>query len=340
MDFIQQYGTFLAEIATTVVAILVVALGLLAIFSKDKSKSDTRIEVKHINKKYKGIHNSLQSQLLDKKAYKEYIKTCKKQEKISTTPDKPKKRVFVVKFDGDIKASAVTHLREEITAILMVATPQDEVVVLIDSGGGMVHCYGLASSQLQRVRDHMIPLTIIIDKLAASGGYMMACVGNQILAAPFAIVGSVGVVGQLPNFRRWLKSHDIDYEQETAGEYKRTLTMFGENTEKAREKFRSELNETHDLFKQFVAAHRPQLDLNIIATGEHWYGLDALEKNLVDKLMTSDDYLLTTSKTCELYSVVHKGKKSLSERFAATASATFSKVFFRWQKDVQDARFT
>ena len=147
-------------------------------------------------------------------------------------------------------AHEVESLREEITAIISIANPsKDKVLIRLESGGGVVHGYGLAASQLQRIKSAGIPLSVAIDKVAASGGYMMACVADEILAAPFAIVGSIGVIAQIPNFNKILKKNDVEFEQITAGEFKRTLTLFGENTDKAREKFREEIEQTHDLFK-------------------------------------------------------------------------------------------
>ncbi len=327
MHTFSQYWVFLAETITVVFAILVIAFGLMVLFSKNKSSDRSRIEIKKLNDCYDDLRDQLQENVLDKKEFKRYIKDEKKREKEAAHEKTERKRLFVIKFDGDMKASAVTHLREEITAVLTIATPKDEVAVLIETGGGFTHAYGLASSQLQRLRDRHIPLTTIIDKIGASGGYMMACVGNRILAAPFAIVGSIGVVGQLPNFHRWLKKNDIDYELETAGEYKRTLTMLGENTDKAREKFRAEIEDVHVLFKQFVSLHRPQVNIKEIATGEHWFGQRALEKNLVDELTTSDDYLFAQSKIADLYLIRHQSKKSLSERLFSASTQMLSRVF-------------
>jgi serine protease SohB len=209
----------------------------------------------------------------------------------------------------------VASLREEITAILMVANEKDEVFVRLDSGGGIVNAYGLAASQLMRIRERNIPLTVAVDKVAASGGYMMACVANKIIAAPFSIVGSIGVVAQIPNFHRLLKKHDIDYEQFTAGEFKRTVTMFGENTEEARVKFRKEVEDIHLLFKDFITQHRPQVDIVKVSTGEHWPGIRALENQLVDELKTSDDYLLENSKNADLFEIKFTTKKSVLEKF-------------------------
>jgi serine protease SohB len=145
---------------------------------------------------------------------------------------------------------------------------------------------------------------------------MMACVAEKIIAAPFAVIGSIGVVAQLPNFNRLLKEHNVDFELHTAGEYKRTLTLFGENTAAAREKFREELEDTHALFKTFVNDNRPQLDIAQVATGEHWYGTRALERRLIDNVQTSDDYLLAASKDKDIYEVKYKRRQALPERLA------------------------
>jgi serine protease SohB len=269
--------------------------------------------------------------LLSKEALKEKEKTDKKQAKLQAKEDKAKaktgddktpekSRVFVVDFNGSIDAKEVSSLREEITAILSVATSEDEVFVRLESGGGMVHGYGLASSQLDRVRQHNVPLTVSVDKVAASGGYMMACVANTIISAPFAIVGSIGVIAQLPNFNKLLKKHDIDFEQFTAGEFKRTVTMFGENTEKGKEKFIEELEETHVLFKNFVSERRPSLDMAKVATGEHWFGTTALDLGLVDSIQTSDDYLQQKSTDYKVVAVKYEIKKGLAEKFSKAAS--------------------
>jgi serine protease SohB len=199
--------------------------------------------------------------------------------------------VFVLGFHGDIRAHAVRNLREEISALLTLAEPEDSVVVRLESSGGMVHAYGLAAAQLTRIRERGIPLTVCVDKVAASGGYLMACVADRIVAAPFAMVGSIGVLAQIPNFHRLLKKHDIDYELLTAGQYKRTLTVFGRNTDTARQKFAEELEDTHALFREFVQRYRPGLDVAAVATGEVWFGERAQGLGLVDTLGTSDALL-------------------------------------------------
>ena len=233
--------------------------------------------------------------------------------------------VYVVRFDGDVRASAAENLREEITAILSAAVPGDEVVAVVESGGGMVHAYGFAASQLARVREKQICLTVCVDKVAASGGYMMACVADRILAAPFAMLGSIGVVAQIPNFHRVLQKNDVDVEIMTAGEYKRTLTMFGRNTDQARDKFREELEDIHALFKGFVSQYRPALDITRVSTGEAWFGKQALELGLVDELRTSDDYLQAAAERAEILDVRYVERKKFPERLGLAAQVAIER---------------
>ena len=271
----------------------------------------------------------------DKKAAKEQAKADKKAAKEDSDETKEvESKLFVIDFNGSIDAKEVTSLREEISAILSVATKDDEVFVRLESGGGMVHGYGLASSQLDRVRQNEIPLTVSVDKVAASGGYMMACVANKIISAPFAILGSIGVIAQVPNFHKLLKKNDVDFEQFTAGEFKRTVTMFGENTPKGKEKFTEELEETHVLFKDFVLAHRPSLDVAKVATGEHWFGTKALELGLVDTIQTSDDYLQSKSKSHNIVAIKYAMHKTLAEKFSKAATLSVTNVLGKlWQNN-------
>ncbi len=323
---LAEYGFFLAKTLTIVLAIIIVFGCIISLAGKNKEKSKDRICVKKLNDKYKDMARTLQRAILRKADWKKLEKQSKKEEKSLDKEETPRKRVFVVHFHGDVRAAAVKALREEINAILLVADHNDEVVLCLESPGGIVPGYGLAAAQLQRLRKANIHLTVIVDKIAASGGYMMACVANQILAAPLAILGSIGVIAQIPNFHRFLKKRDIEFEQIMAGEYKRTLTLFGENTEKGREKLQQEVNETQKLFKEFVFENRPQLDLNRVATGEHWYGTQALDLKLVDGLLTSDDYLLQKSKHNDLFEICYKSKKPLVSRFAALANQAYNGI--------------
>ncbi len=322
MEFLSEYGMFLAKAATLVVAALVIVGGVVALIVRSGSHPEAlgRLDIRCLNEKYDDMTLALKSAILPKKALKQFQKERKAREKQHEKIER--RRIFVLNFHGDIRAAAVASLREEVTAVLTAAQPEDEVIVRLESAGGLVHSYGLAAAQLLRIRDRRIKLTVAVDKVAASGGYMMACVADRIIAAPFAILGSIGVIAQLPNFNRLLKKHDVDFEQFMAGEHKRTVTLFGENTDKGRQKFQEEIEDVHTLFKDFVKTHRPQIDLERVATGEHWFGARALESRLVDELRTSDDVLLDASASADLYEIIYTGKKPwLARMLAQTGEA-------------------
>jgi len=336
MEFLYDYLLFFGKTATIVIAIGLI-LGLLVgnILRLKQQTSDDRIDIKPLNDRYEAMESAFRHQLLDKKALKAWHKEQKQaaKEKAKQTAadsadkEAADKRIFVLDFDGDIRASQVERLREEITALLTIATADDEVVVRLESPGGVVHGYGLGASQLQRLRDSGIKLTVAVDKVAASGGYLMAVVADRIIAAPFAIVGSIGVVLQLPNFNKLLKKHDIEFEQITAGEHKRTLSIFGENTAAGRKKTKEEIEITHQQFKDFITRHRPEVDLKVVATGEHWQAIEALEMKLVDELKTSDQYLLEASREYPLYQVEFHVKQSLQQKLASAMQMAFERVF-------------
>ncbi|MBB72433.1 MAG: protease SohB [Legionellales bacterium] len=335
MEFLADYGLFLAKTATFVTAFLILLGAGIAVSTKGGDKDKKKLRIKKLNDRYQTMADTLKTAALSKKERKLAHKAEKKQQKLKQKSGdiENRRRIFVVNFNGDIRAHAVEQLRDAITAILTVATPKDEVVICLESGGGVVHGYGLGASQLRRVRDRGIPLTVIIDKVAASGGYMMACVADHIIAAPFAFIGSVGVLVQLPNFHRLLKQKHVDFEQLSAGEFKRTLSLFGENTRQGREKLQQEIDETHDIFKAFVKENRPQLDIDKIATGEHWLGTQALRLNLIDKISTSDDYLLNASETADLYSVEYKAKKKLGDKLAGQANSFMNRILTSWHNE-------
>lgn len=334
MEFLSEYGLFLAKTVTFVVAALVIVASLASLGLQGRKHDKGHIEIQKLNDSYEAMTETMELEILSSAEYKKQKKQRAKDAKLKTKDEAKsesvKRRVFLLNFKGDIRASAVENLREEITAVLSQATTNDEVVVRLESAGGMVHSYGLASSQLDRIRKKGIPLTACVDKVAASGGYMMACVADKILAAPFAMLGSIGVVAQLPNFHKVLKKHDIDYEILTAGEYKRTLTVFGENTEQGREKFMEDLEETHELFKDFVQQHRAEVDISAIATGEVWLGTKALEMKLVDELKTSDEYLVDQMDTADVFEVSFIHKKSLQEKVGLAAENSVDRLLLRW----------
>jgi serine protease SohB len=328
-DFFLNYGLFLAKTITLVVAIITVLISLFLMAGRQQAARKEALEVKKINKKYDDMARAMNAGMLQKDKLKQYLKEEKEKLKGGRgKKDEPgKKRIYVLNFHGDIRASAVASLREEITAILTVAGEKDEVFLRLESGGGVVHGYGLAASQLMRLREKKIPLTVSVDKVAASGGYMMACVANRIIAAPFAIIGSIGVIAQVPNFNKVLKKHDVEFEQFTAGEFKRTVTMFGENTEEAKAKFREEIEDIHVLFKDFIVQHRPNVDIVKVSTGESWPGTRAMERNLVDELKTSDDFLLENSQDADIYEIKYISKKSVMEKLGFQAQRLLDK----WQ---------
>lgn len=315
IEFFAEYGLFLLKAATIVAAILIVIAAGAAIGRR--ATAHEGLEVESLNKKYRSLAAALKRAILDKRAWKAAAKAEKAREKREVKSGKRRPRVFVLDFKGDLKASAVSSLREEINAILEVAGEGDEVVVRMENHGGVVHEHGLGASQLARIRERNLPLTVCVDKVAASGGYLMACVANRIVAAPFAILGSIGVIAQLPNFNRMMDGHGIDWEMITAGEYKRNVTMFGRNTDEDRAKLKTQLEEVHGLFKSAVATYRPNLDLGKVATGEHWYGTRALELGLADELRTSDELLAGLAEDRDLYRVSYKTRKHLKQRLLA-----------------------
>lgn len=326
MEFLLNYGLFLAKTVTLVFFIILVILVILSATQKNSS-ADDQIEIKNLSKKFADLKKLMQISTNSKKQLKQLQKKSKQS---AQAKESYEQRVFVLNFVGNIKATAVKHLRKEITALLSIATDKDEVVICLENSGGLVHEHGLAASQLQRIRQRGIPLTVAVDKVAASGGYMMACVADRIIAAPFSVLGSIGVIAQMPNFNKLLERHGIEYEQIKAGDLKRTITMFGKNTDQDRAHFTEQMQETHDLFKGFVAENRSELNIEEVATGEHWLGKKALELNLVDELMTSDDYLLKKSQHATVYEITHRSPKSVGEKLMGSVQSVYEKALTQW----------
>ncbi|WP_439108198.1 protease SohB [Congregibacter sp.] len=347
MEFLSEYGLFLAQAITIVVSVGLIVLLVTAVSQRHRGESGGHIEVHKLNDRYKELQETLRDATLDpalrkeshkaekkadKKKAKEEAKAAKQRVKEGKEDSAEQPRLYVLDFDGDIRASAVQQLREEVSTLLAELRESDEVLLRLESGGGMVHSYGLASSQLQRIRDKGVNLTVAVDKVAASGGYMMACVANHIIAAPFAIIGSIGVIAQLPNFHRVLKKNDIDFEVLTAGEYKRTLTVFGENTDKGRDKFKDELEDTHILFKRFVKENREVVDIDKVATGETWFGQRAKDVNLVDSLQTSDEYIQDKLATHGVYELSYVPRKNWQQKLGIAAESALERSFLKlWQ---------
>ena len=339
-EFLFAYGLFFAKVITALIALVFVV----AIIGSGREKKDSSpfLKVTNLNKKYNELREYLRSAIMDKKRYKALLKAQTKEakkEKKSVTNKNPKPKLYVMEFEGDIKATGVDSMRDEITALLSVAEPQDEVLLKLDNSGGMVHEHGLAASQLKRIQDANLNFTISVDKVAASGGYLMACVANKIIAAPFAIIGSIGVLAQLPNFHRLLDKAGIDFEQHTAGEYKRTVTMFGKNSDKEREKLKLELHETHTLFRDFVLENRSKLDIDKVATGEHWYGTQALDLNLIDEIKTSDDFLVDALENYDIYEIKMEVKKALQDRILGGLFSSIESVAGRFSERQNSSQY-
>ena len=371
MEYLIQYGMFLAKAATIVVAIVLV-IGAIAAAGNRQRRASKRgeIVIERLNDHLEDLHDAVREEVIDPATLKLDNKARSKREKEEAKAEtkrakaeakdkakgkakekaKPKdgssqganaaipenksltdtqlddapsrrKRVYVLDFDGDVAAEEVSSLREEITTVLSIAEPCDEIILKLESPGGMVHAYGLAASQLQRIKDAKIPLTICVDKVAASGGYMMACLADKLVAAPFAIIGSIGVVVQLPNFHKILKKNEVDYEVISAGEYKRTLSTFGEITDKGRAKVQEDVENIHEIFKQWVKSHRPIVDVSRVATGETWVGMQAKERYLVDELNTSDDVLVRACNDADVFEVNYKFRQTLQDKLGAAVEA-------------------
>lgn len=329
MELLSEYGLFLLQTLTVVFAVLFV----LAVSTKLSGSDDAKgsIRVTDLSKKYAQqkdyvateIKTALPGQkqsLLERIKHK--FKNKGNPEAVDAAADK--KLAVILEFKGDMKASQLSALREEVSAVLAMDRIPDCVLIKLTSPGGLVHTYGLASSQLSRFKDAGIELVACVDTVAASGGYMMAVCADRIISAPFAILGSIGVVAQIPNINRFLKNRDIDVELHTAGTNKRTLTVLGENTPEGRKKFKEDLTQTHDLFKAWIAVRRPDLDLNSFADGSIFYGTDALEKGLCDQIATSDDILMQMNQDHHLIALKWHQKKSLVARIGRDASAAIS----------------
>jgi serine protease SohB len=325
-EFLAAYGLFLAELATFA---LVVVIVIVLIASSRRRGHAEGLVVEHLNRQFEDSADGLKLAIEGKGRYKKVLKARqkerKREDKARSKDGSTKPRMFVLDFKGDLRASAAASLREEVSAVLRVAQPGEQVLVRLENSGGTVHEHGFAASQLTRLKQHGLKLVVAVDKVAASGGYLMACVADRLIAAPFAIVGSIGVLAQLPNFHRLLEEKGVDFEQVTAGRYKRTLTMFGENTDEGRAKLKEQVEEIHELFKAQIREHRPQVDIESVATGEHWHGVRALELKLVDELKTSDDVLLEAAKDHDVYHLAYKRRRTLQERILGGAESLLAR---------------
>ncbi|MDY0002158.1 MAG: protease SohB [Polyangia bacterium] len=343
MEFLTEFGLFFAKAVGLALVVFLLAWLLARLFSRGPRPAEGRLRVEKLNSRLKALRREIRARTLPGGAFKRLMKeerrSAKEREAKAESGAERRPRIYVLDFEGDLRASAIESLRQEVTAVLTAAEPGDEVVLRLDSGGGLVHAYGLAASQLDRLRARSLRLTVCVDRIAASGGYLMACVADRILAAPFAVVGSIGVVATVPNLSRLLDKHDVDVELHTAGQYKRTLTVLGKNTEEGRAKFKEQLEDAHGLFKAFLASHRPSLDLGRVATGEHWHGTQGLALGLVDALGTSDDLLLEASERADLFRISWERRQTIASRISGLVDSTARRLARSAWQSAHDARY-
>ncbi len=355
MEYFIEYCLFLAKVVTLAAIFILVIAAMIAIGGRGRREAGRgSISVVQLNDELDDMRDAMKKVVYDKDTFKqeqkqerkrhkdeekERKKTRKSLQSDSAIDPREKKRVYVIDFNGDIQASEVESLREEITAILSLATPQDEVIVRLESPGGMVHAYGLAASQLSRIKERGIPLTVCVDMVAASGGYMMACLADRLVAAPFAILGSIGVLVQMPNFHRLLRKHEVDYETISAGEFKTTLTTFGEITQRGRDKVKEDVEEMHAIFKDWVKQHRPAVEIDGIATGETWIGLQAAERNMIDDVITSDEYIIRACDTADVFAVRFEIRRTIGDKLGAAIHTTIDKTVLSWLKRARQSAY-
>ncbi|XBC41499.1 MAG: protease SohB [Buchnera aphidicola (Nurudea yanoniella)] len=347
MYFISNYILFLLKILTIFILFFLIIFLLISTMRK-KNKNRDKLNVISLNNYYKSMKNEIFFAKLSKNEKKIWDKNKKNNKKnkfrnffkfikiiktIKTIKNnnsyEKKSTLYVLDFKGGIQAVELESLRQEISAIILAFKKGDEVLLRLESGGGVVHGYGLAAEQLNRLRKRSIYLTISVDKIAASGGYMMACVANKIIGAPFSIIGSIGVAAQIPNFYKFLEKNNIDIESHTAGEYKRTLTVFGKNTAEAREKFRLELSDIHNLFKEFVCNMRPSLNVKEVFNGKYWFGSIALKKGLIDKINTSDDFIISKMENFTILNLKYMTKKPILKSLIVKIQKNIKNIIFK-----------
>ena len=326
MAFWLDIADFALKAALIVAALagFVALVALIAGRRRGEAEGAPRLIARSLDERYEAMADALNARLIDKKALKALVNARRKATKAAEKSGARvlAKRVFVLDFKGDIRARAARRLANEIDAVLTVARPEaDEVVLKIESPGGTITGYGLAAAEVMRLKAHKIKVTACVDQVAASGGYLMACAADRIVAAPFAVVGSIGVVAQVPNLHRLLKKNDVDYEEITAGEFKRSVSVFAKITPAGREHFRGKLDAAHEAFKRFVQQCRPGLDIDKVGDGDMWLASEGLGLGLVDALMTSDELLFAARGEARLYEIAVEQRKSLLQQLAGGLGA-------------------
>ncbi len=309
MNFWIDFGGFALRSFWIAAMIALVVVIPIIFGARTQKRREEDVKVSSLDERFDLMEAQIRVATDGAKGAKAFLKERKKAAKLH---DDSAKRVYLVAFKGDPMASGHAAFARKITAALMAARAgKDEIVVTLHSPGGLVSAYGLMAAQMQRVRRAGVELTACVDQVAASGGYMMAVVANRIVAAPFAVVGSIGVVAQVPNVNRLLKKIDVDYEELTAGEHKRPISVLAPITDEGREHFRHKLEETHVAFKDFVRENRPALNVEAVGDGDYWYATDALKLGLIDAISTSDEYLMNQRGKARLFVSDAPEKKTL-----------------------------
>jgi serine protease SohB len=279
-------------VLAVVAAAVLLVLRIMSANRADRRDSDSDLQIVDLGKQLTERANRVRRSLMPKKERKEFAKRSKAE----GSTENYDSTVFVIDFRPKLRAREVETLRKEVDVITQLVTPRDEVLVRIDSPGGTVTGYGHAASQLLRIHNRGVPLTICVDEIAASGGYMCAAVADKIIAAPFAFIGSIGVVAGIPNFVGLMNKLGVRYFELTAGENKRTLSPFSEPTPEKQAVEQQRLEAIHRAFKELIKKRRPNLDIDRVADGNYWLAVDAKELGLVDVIQTSDEYLLQQAK--------------------------------------------
>lgn len=244
---------------------------------------------KNLSNEYSSIEDSYDSVLINKPIVDKSIN-------LNDVVQEGAHNVFVIDYVGSMMASEVVYLTAKIDAIILKSNKDDEVVINITSPGGAVSGYGLVASQIKRLKTAGLKITATVDTVAASGGYMAAVVSDEIIAAPFAMVGSIGVVANVMIYEELLKNIGIQTNVYTSGDSKRTVVPSRVPNAEEEAKLEAQLEEIHSRFKDHVLSFRPDIDEDKVFTGQAFLAADAINFGLVDKIGTSDELLLNLYK--------------------------------------------
>src|SRR3954462_4789863 len=202
--------------------------------------------------------------------------------------------VPVVRLSGVI--GAVTPLRPGLTLAGIAktlerafATKHAKAVALVinSPGGSPVQSRQIYLRIRQLAAEKKLPVLVFVEDVAASGGYMIACAGDEIFCDPSSILGSIGVVGGGFGFQELIKKIGVERRLYTSGEHKAMLDPFLPENPDDVARLKAIQREIHDSFIGLVKARRgpalreTEADL---FSGAYWTGRRALELGLVDRI--------------------------------------------------------